>query len=295
MRYLQLGFLIAVLLFVVSCKEEAEVKTGFVAVGKLHIFYERQGEGESLLLLHAGLQDHKMWDAQVDELKNDFDVIRIDLPAHGQSTGFDTTVFTANAIAEILSELGVSKASVVGLSLGSSAAVDFVITHPDKVNKLILAAPGLTGWQQVLQPPDSISSGTFNQLDSAFVKKVDSLTAEAFTHAWCDGPFRNPNDVDRNVRNYIKSTTYSNLTEHNNDSWLKFSKLTGAERAHTITSRTLIIFSDKDVPFIKAVADWYVKTIPNATKTEIKNAAHMLNMEQPGEFNRILSEFLRHH
>lgn len=292
MLYIRWVLIVIIALFVSSCKQDPEIRTGFIETGKLRIFYERQGKGDPVLLLHAGLQDHKMWDVQVKELKNDFDIIRVDLPAHGQSNGFDTTLFTADALLAVVDKLGVDRISVVGLSLGSSAAVDFVITHPDKVDKLVLVAPGLTGWQKVLQP-DSISSATFSELDSAFINKIDSVTAEAFTRAWCDGPFRSPADVNSDVRHYIKSTTYFNLTKHDEDSWLKFSNSTGADRAHAITVKTLVIYADKDVPFVNTVAEWYRKTIPDATKIEIKNAAHMLNMEQPEEFNRVVSEFLR--
>ena len=282
-------FIFAVI-FTSACQNKV-AKQGFIETGKLKIYYERKGSGSPVLLLHAGLQDHTMWAAQVEELRSKYELIMIDLPAQGSSFGYDTTITLAGILNTVLDQLEIQKISVVGLSYGSSSAVDFTVAHPDRVDKLVLVSPGLTGWETVLKP-DSISARQFALLDSAFTKQNDSVAAQLFTRVWCDGPFRKSTEVDTAVRNYILKTTFANLTKHDDDSWAVFSKVTGAESAHTIKNPTLIVYGNLDVPFIKTVSHFYDSIIQHSTMVEIKNAAHMLNMEQKEVFNDTLIKFL---
>ncbi len=55
---------------------------------------------------------------------------------------------------------------------------------------------------------------------------------------------------------------------------------------------TLVIVGDQDVPYIVDIAERLAAGIAAAKKTVISGAAHMVNMERPDEFNRIVLEFL---
>ena len=50
-------------------------KTGYASVNGARLYYEEDGEGEPLLLLHAGVADSRMWDAQFDEFAQGFQTI----------------------------------------------------------------------------------------------------------------------------------------------------------------------------------------------------------------------------
>jgi 3-oxoadipate enol-lactonase len=279
------------LFFLASCGPKHPSSNGFVEAGQLKIYCEQTGEGPSVLLVHAGLQDHLMWQSQVDALKDDFQVTVIDLPGHGQSTGNDTLILIADVLAAVLDQLKIEKTSVIGLSYGSSSTADLMLAYPERVEKIVLVSPGLTGWEEVLKF-DTVSGRYFAMLDSAFAKKDDKKTAEIFTKAWCDGPFREPAEVNTDVRNYILKTTYDNLTKHDDDTWGNFSKNTAAERLGMVKQNVLIIYGDKDIPSIRPVSEYYHRSIPGSHLVEIKNVAHMLNMEEPEQFNKIIRDFL---
>jgi 3-oxoadipate enol-lactonase len=86
-----------------------------------------------------------MWDDQVRQLNSRYMVIRYVLRGHGQSTRA-TEPFTAHGdLAALLDELGIERTALIGLSAGARVAVDFAITHPERVGKLLLAAPSISG------------------------------------------------------------------------------------------------------------------------------------------------------
>ena len=63
-------------------------------------------------------------------------------------------------------------------------------------------------------------------------------------------------------------------------------------RLGDITAPTLVIVGDQDLPHASANADVMVSKIPGARRADIKDAAHLPNLERPEEFNRIVLDFL---
>ncbi|HEY9048265.1 MAG TPA: alpha/beta hydrolase [Ohtaekwangia sp.] len=285
-------YILLLVLIIVACQKKEKVESGYIQAGGIKVYYESRGEGPAVLLLHAGLQDCRMWDAQLPALTGNHRVITVDLPAHGKTTGMDTTLLMEDVLAAVLDSLHIVKTSVIGLSYGSASATDLVLAYPKKIDKVILVSPGLTGWQDVLKP-DSISLYYFTALDSAFMKDDHTKTAALFTKAWCDGPFRTPEQVDSATRKYILTTTLQNLQQHTNDRWVSFAEETGADRAHTIENPVLIIYGDKDIPFIIEVSHFLNKSIAGSKEVMIPNVAHMLNMEAPETFNKTITDFLK--
>lgn len=275
----------------VSCTTPT-AKTGFVQAGNLDIYYEIKGNGPSVLLLHAGLLDHLMWDEQVKHLEENYQVITVDLPAHGNSSGKDSTILIAEVLHKVLEHLSVEKVSVIGLSYGSSCATDFAMAYPDQVEKMILASPGLTGWEKVLQP-DSLSAHYFQELDSAFKSDEYERIAETFTKAWCDGPFRKEGQVLKKVRDDVHSTALKNLKQHKEDTWGNFSKSTAAENIQSLQMPVLIIYGDRDNPFVETVSHFIAGKIKGSREAKIPGVAHMLNLETADTFNTMIADFLK--
>jgi pimeloyl-ACP methyl ester carboxylesterase len=67
------------------------------------------------------------------------------------------------------------------------------------------------------------------------------------------------------------------------------------QRLSEIRVPTLLIRGDRDVPTITKIMDTLEKHIPAAKKRIIPGAGHMVNVEKPGEFNKIVIEFLSKH
>lgn len=114
----------------------------FVDVMGMSVHYRDEGQGPALVLLHGTAASLHTWDGWVDELKNDFRIIRFDMPAFGL-TGPDpdgdyTIKHYVDFVDALTTKLGVEKFHLAGNSLGGEIAWGFALAYPDKVDKLIL-------------------------------------------------------------------------------------------------------------------------------------------------------------
>ena len=107
----------------------------------MELNYAVEGDGEPLVFIH-GLSDNLLyWEALATTLKKDFKVVRFDLRGHGESPLGDEeiTIDTyANDLKNLLDELDITKANLIGFSLGGAVAMDFAIKFPDSVSSLVL-------------------------------------------------------------------------------------------------------------------------------------------------------------
>jgi pimeloyl-ACP methyl ester carboxylesterase len=261
----------------------------FIPAGGLKVHYTVSGKGDVLLLLHGGYQDLHMWDPQTAYFSKFYKVVLIDLPCHGQTTGLDTNLLVADVVRIVIDSLHIRKVVVGGLSLGGACAVDFALDYPDRVNGLIAVSPGLSGWPLVMKM-DTLSRQLFNRMDSIRHTGDHAQFAAGFVATWCVGPYRQPSEVDEHVRSYIYTTTLANRMPDNG--WPNFDTSYAAPRLKNIKCPVLIIRGDKDLPFIIRETDYYKQQIPKATLITMTNVAHMVNMEKPEEFNRVVRKWL---
>ncbi|OMC23804.1 alpha/beta fold hydrolase [Mycobacterium colombiense] len=112
------------------------------------IAYRDAGDGEVLLLIHGMAGSSETWRSVIPPLSKKFRVIAPDLLGHGESAK-PRTDYSLGAFAvwlrDFLDELGVSRATVVGHSLGGGVAMQFVYQHPDYAQRLILISSGGLG------------------------------------------------------------------------------------------------------------------------------------------------------
>jgi pimeloyl-ACP methyl ester carboxylesterase len=104
------------------------------------LYYEITGSGRSLVFLHAGIADSRMWDEQFWMFAPTHRVLRYDLRGFGISAPVSGTFSHRQDLCSLLDFLQIGKASLVGLSLGGQLALDFALEWPDRVESLILMA-----------------------------------------------------------------------------------------------------------------------------------------------------------
>jgi 3-oxoadipate enol-lactonase len=115
----------------------------------VRIAYEVRGAGEPLLLIHGLGYDRFGWGPLPDLLAEDFSVALMDNRGVGESDApegpYSVSQLADDAIA-VLDAEGIDRAHVLGVSLGGYIAQELALTHPERLNRLVLAstAPGGT-------------------------------------------------------------------------------------------------------------------------------------------------------
>ena len=113
------------------------------------VAYRDEGDGEVLLLIHGMAGSSGTWRSVIPQLSKKFRVIAPDLLGHGESAKPRVADYSLGAFAvwlrDLLDELGVSQATLVGQSLGGGVAMQFVYQHPDYAKRLVLISSGGLG------------------------------------------------------------------------------------------------------------------------------------------------------
>ncbi len=108
------------------------------------LWYQDQGCGPVLLFIHGWCMSGEIWKLQCEELHEYFRIITVDLPGHGCSgipgNGF-TVSGSADIVSDLLEELNIEQAVVVGWSLGAFVAVNMVLNHKKHTSALVLVSP----------------------------------------------------------------------------------------------------------------------------------------------------------
>jgi pimeloyl-ACP methyl ester carboxylesterase len=112
------------------------------------IAYRDAGEGHALLLIHGMAGSSATWSAIIPQLSKKYRVIAPDLLGHGMSAkprGDYSLGAFAVFLRDLLDELGVDRATVVGQSLGGGIAMQFTHQHRDYCERLALIGSGGLG------------------------------------------------------------------------------------------------------------------------------------------------------
>lgn len=127
-------------------KKYANTSSKFLAFDDMQVHYKIEGEGKPIVLVHGTGASLQTWDEWTDSLvKNNYKVIRIDMPAFGITGPNKTNDYTSKMYVDFfdrfLHQIGIDTFAMAGNSLGGEIAWKYALAHPEKVTKLILVDP----------------------------------------------------------------------------------------------------------------------------------------------------------
>ena len=262
--------------------------TGTVAVDGAELYYEVAGGGEPLVLVHAGISDSRMWDAQVDAFSQHYQIVRHDMRGFGRSPMVEGPYSHHADLRALLDALDVGRASFVGCSMGGGAVIDFALENPERVGALVLVGSAVGGFEFDEGTPEE-----WDELVAADEAGDLERVSELEVRMWVDGPRRGPDVVDPAVRDLVREM---NLIALQNEA-LKLGEERelqppAATRLSQIQVPTLVLVGEVDRTRTLAAADLLEKELPDAQKMVVAGTAHVPNMERPEEFNRLVLNFL---
>jgi 3-oxoadipate enol-lactonase len=262
--------------------------------GKL--YYEISGKGHPLVLLHAGIANLRMWDEQVKEFSKHYQVICYDARTFGKSTSESVEFSNCQDLLDLLNHLKIDKAHLLGISRGGIIAMDFTLEFREKVSSLVMVASRPSGFEHEDAETEKPYFARDEELSEA--KNAEAI-ADLDVEMWVDGPGQKLGRANKNVRHKVRTMTL----EHYQYYFAAFPKEEpssvplkplAVERLASITVPTLVITGSLDFSYTHAAAKLMTGAIPNTKHVMISDVAHMVNMEKPEEFNKVVLEFLNH-
>lgn len=262
-------------------------KNGYAAVGDARFYYEIDGKGPTLVLIHAGIADDRMWDQQFQVFSEHYQVLRYDRRGFGKTAMVAGTYSHHQDLYELLNFLQVKQATLIGCSQGAKTVVDFTLEHPEMTSALVLVAPALSGFAFTGAMPRQAE-----QLDVAEEAGDIAQVNELELQIWVDGSYRTPDQVDAQVRERVREMNLIALQTPDGLGNEQPLEPAAAGRLAELHAPTLVIVGDLDTPKTLAAAGFLAKYIAGAQKLEMTGVAHLPNMERPEEFNRHVLTFL---
>lgn len=245
----------------------------------------RVGTGEPLVLIHGLFGSYDNLAGISRALQDQWQIISIDLPNHGQSPHKDKMDHSSMVadLAATLDSLNINECALLGHSLGGKLAMAFALTYPQRVTQLIVAdiAP--------------VSYKPSHQAIFAGLKAVDLQTISSRA------------DADKQLAGYISEAGVRQFllkSLHKTDegfSW-RFN-LTALEHCYDqlLTAPALDGQYDKPVLFIKGGNSDYIlpehrsqilRYFPAAEAKIINGTGHWLHAEKPVAFAKLVRDFL---
>jgi pimeloyl-ACP methyl ester carboxylesterase len=259
-----------------------------VTLNGARIHYERSGTGFSVLVIHAGIADSRMWEPQATAFASTFDMIRPDLRGFGDTELPPAPYSSLADVVALLDHLEIDRAHVVGCSMGGTLAIDLALEHPQRVARLVLVAAGVSG--------SNLGSGDaalFTEIEEADKAGDMDAVNRAEVRLWVDGPRRREGSAPATVRALVLDMNGRSLhTDWSSAESVPIDR-PAIGRLSEIAAPTLVVVGDEDLPHCHANADLITSKVPGARKVVIKDAAHLPSLERPEEFNRIVLDFLK--
>lgn len=255
-----------------------------VVVGAATISYRLDGPPDAppVLLLNSLGADLSMWDRVAARLSERYQVVRFDARGHGGSSAtpapYDMETLGGDALA-LLDELGVSRAHVMGISLGGMLAMWIAGRHPERVDRLVLASTAARiGTTELWQArADAVRTGGTAAVAAAVMERFFS---SGFREA-------QPSVVAR-----FESSLEGFPAEGYVGACLALRDADLVAEVRTIAAPTLIVAGTADVSTPVAELRRLHEEIVGSRLVVIDGAGHLSAVEQPESFTDAVERFL---
>jgi 3-oxoadipate enol-lactonase len=257
-------------------------------VNSADLAYDEAGSGHPLLLVHAGIANRHMWDPVWDGLASRFRVIRPDLRGFGDTPAATHSFTNWQDLAELLRSLDARPAHVIGVSSGGSASLDLALAEPALVDRLVLVAPGMAGWDWSPQ-----LKADWDAEEAAWQRRDLDEVAWSNVRTWVDGPLRGgeaASELRQAVFDMYRPALELQAVDGAVDSEALEPPSSG--RLGEVAAPTLVVVGELDQPDMMEIGERLEREIAKARLVRMSGVAHLPPMENPDAFAVIVTEFL---
>jgi pimeloyl-ACP methyl ester carboxylesterase len=264
----------------------AEVDGGVLA-------WESAGEGPRVAFLHPGLWDSRVWDEQFGVFSKTYRVLRHDFRGYGRSSrpAPAKPYSHVDDLEAAMDAAGIDRAALIGNSMGGRVAIDFVLEHPSRVSALVLAAPGLSGFEGTPEEEsgwEAAFADVEREIEEAVVEG-DPERAEELRLRWLWAPLGTDDPAGARIRQIAFDNIHELTMDESGERELD---PPAAGRLGEIEAPTLVLPADHDPPWHERMCEVIAGTVRGARLIQIPETDHVIPIRKPDEFNRAVLGFL---
>ena len=241
------------------------------------IAYETCGTGpETLVLIHDGILDSSAFDSVWPGLCETFRVIRYDRRGYGTSPAATAPYDAVADLAAVMRANGTDKATLVGSSAGGGVAVEFALTHPEAVDRLVLVGAAVNGFRP----------------SEHFMRRMANLIA-LLSAGRLEDALRDPYILTPQA-DAARAEVAADLIAHPGNFGAGRMMKTGPDimpRLGEIGVPTLIVTGEVDAPDVHAHAGALEALIPGARRIVMPEGGHFIYLERPTAFVEMVRGF----
>jgi 3-oxoadipate enol-lactonase len=241
------------------------------------LHYRLEGNGPTVVLIHAFHMDLREWDDVVAEIQGTRRILRYDVRGHGRSKVVTPVPPSVEDLRSLLDELRITRATLVGLSMGSTIALDFALTHPDRVDRLVLISSGIPGVKLSAAQDFSYMRPILDAVKNGNLKQAADL--------WWESPLLS------GMRALPNAARYRPIVADNVRVWTMTRAPAldppAGSRLEEVKAPVLLIAGALDPSAVEG-SRLIASRVKNAEVVILPNANHMLAIEKPHEVSRLI-------
>lgn len=247
----------------------------------MDLHYEILGSGNPIIMIHSGGTDCRLWMSLAPLAANDYQVITFDGRGAGQSPSPKEPANYVEDLRELMDELHLKTAVLIGHSGGGQIATDFCLEYPERVSGLVLIGPSLSGYQ---------SSPEFERWMSevnAAAPDADKVMELAFSAPLYRVVMSSPQ------RSFMVEMFRHHLAK--TAEWESFESVwpqpPAIDRLEDLQIKILFMIGDHEIQDNECIAELFRK-LPNVRYVHIPGADHMMPLTHPEEMYIYIAEYL---
>ncbi len=277
----------------------AKLRKAEITLHGRRVAYRTGGWGPLLVLVHGITSNSATWDRVLPELSQRYTVLAPDLLGHGRSDklrGDYSVGAHANTIRDLMDALGYRTATFVGHSLGGGVALQFAYQYPERIERLVLVAPGGFGKEvtPLLRAASLPGSGAVLAIAAAKpIIEAGTLLTQLLGRVGLHGG----TDLEEIGRAYALLSDRDARTAflHTLRSVVDFAgqRVTALDRigvAHEFPA--LIVWGTHDRVVPASHGEQAHRLVPNTYLAMFEGAGHFPHRDDPERFVAVLDEFL---